>query len=139
MKSKTAKYFLVLIIVVSTLAFSISCTRTIQIPPTSYDSIESSDGVYWKLETKDRKRITVTQFTITDDAFIVEEVKSEALGQLVTFEELPLVIPFDDVVVLERVEAREPLSTAGVIVGGLAVVSFIALVIYNASVSGFFN
>ena len=109
--------------------FAISCTKSVYVPPTSYDEVESSRAKHWRVKTTDEQTYWVERFTITDTTLVIEQASrlytapGETEPQNIEESDLPIVLPLSEVAALERREISMtrtslvvvPLVLAGVV------------------------
>jgi len=107
------------VIWISIAVLSISCTKTVQIPASQYESIDSDDSKYWRIRTTDGKLYSIKRFTVTDTAIVIQTLSESdaSSGQEGAFDhvdrpELPLTLPLEMVESVESVDISK-LRTVG--------------------------
>jgi hypothetical protein len=102
------KYFL-LVIIGTILA---SCARTIQVPASDYESVDSSQSKYWRVTTDSSHTYWVEQFSTTDSTLVIEKASKVfrppnlTEPQVIDIADLPIVLQLGEVTLLERREPR---------------------------------
>ena len=125
--------------------FTWSCTKTVNVPDTQYDEIDSTESKYWRVTTVDGKKYTVSDLTVDENSLIILSVNESSdrrdnSGEFenVDSSELPLTLKFADVALVERVEIDE--VKTGLVVVTLAVVATaFAFLVASYSVFGKLN
>ena len=117
-----------------------SCTKSISVPPSSYEQVNSEQAKYWRVKTTDDQTYWVEVFTITDSTLVIEqasqvyESQNSEEARLIERSELPIKVPLSDVAALERREISIKRTALVLLPFGIA---FVALYVYAKSFEAF--
>ncbi len=102
-----------MVLIVSVCATT-SCTRTIEVPNTEIETLNSSDARSWRVETTNGNLYSVVEFRNTDSVMVVEKTKSvrgenNEGNEFVNVDpkSLPILIPHDEIVSIQGLYLTE--------------------------------
>jgi len=94
--------------------FGTSCERYTRVPQSSWADVDSSGSKKWKITTSDRS-YRVRRFTAVDSILVIQQLSRTPERHKSTYRtgppqdvvepvELPIMLPFEDVVSVERID-----------------------------------
>ncbi len=120
----------------------VSCTKSIRIPPSEYDSVDMTQAKYWRITTLDERTYWVHRFSVTDSTVVIHHASrlyaspNDAEPKYLDRSDLPIVLPRVEIASLERRETDKVLTIAVVSVLSITTIYWIWLGIQFQGIGG---
>ena len=122
------------LIITVLLVSNTSCTKTVKIPSSEYESLKMNEARYLQVKRKDKRIYSVTKFCIADSVFYIKEIKKDP-ERFPYYDRFPIAISLDNIVSIEKVEDGDYLQTTGVVLGGIAILGVITYIVLLENLS----
>lgn len=119
-----------------------SCTKSIRIPPSEYESVDVTQAKHWRITTLDEQTYWVHRFSVTDSTVVIHHASrlyaspNDAEPKYLDRSDLPIVLQRVEIASLERRETDKVVTTAVVSVLAISIIYWIWLGMQFQAIGG---